>query len=144
MCVVSWSAIGRQCRVGYHKSNKFLLDWFKSGLPVTSIQGHAVISGDLMYTKNILVPKMKFDYDALDKELLTTAEVGTVFINVSRGIIGTIMLKYSSDITEDMPYPVIGKIDPRDLTTLREVGDIVWDGYYNSKKYYQCSFERGI
>ncbi|OGT31206.1 MAG: hypothetical protein A3E87_04815 [Gammaproteobacteria bacterium RIFCSPHIGHO2_12_FULL_35_23] len=140
--IISWPKINLQCSVEPYIKNKQLYDWFISGLPYNSIQGHAVVSGDLLYTKNIYVPQILYNYDQLYNELLTEAPVGRVFINVSRGNVGTIMIKYSEAITEDMPYPVIGQVIEKDLIAIKKVGNIVWDGHYNSKHYYLCDFKK--
>jgi hypothetical protein len=137
---VYWPEIRLQCRMDASPNNQNLYDWFSSGLPYESVQGHAVVSGDLLYTKNIHVPQTTYNYDELHTELLTEAPVGRVFINVSRGDVGTIMIKYSEAITEDMPYPIIGQIREEDLHTIKEVGDIIWHGYYHSKVYSLCRF----
>ncbi len=142
--MISWPKLGLTCSMEPHIKNQFLYDWFISGLPYESVQGHAVVSGDLLYTKNITVPKMEFNYDKLETDLLTDAPVGTVFINVSRGRVGTIMIKYSPAITEDMPYPVIGQIASADLKTLHVAGNLVWHGYYDSKQYTLSQFKKRI
>ena len=140
---ISWPKFGLECSMEPLTKNRILYDWFVAGLPYESVQGHAVVSGDLLYTKNITVPKIEYEYDKLATNLLTVAPVGTVFINVSRGRVGTIMIKYSTAITEDMSYPVIGQIAAADLETLRAVGDQVWHGYYDSKRYVLCQFRNG-
>ena len=141
--VVCWPELNKQCCIKATDFNLNLFDWFASGLPYESIQGHAVVSGDLLYTKNIYVPSSNYIYDKLKMELLTEAPVGRVFINVSRGKVGTIMIKYTESITEDMPYPIIGQIVSEDLNTIKDVGDAVWDGYYSTKVYYSCQFKKG-
>lgn len=141
--IACWPELNKQCRIEAINLNPTLFDWFASCLPYVSTQGHAVVSGDLLYTKNIYVPYSNYIYGKLEMELLTEAPVGRVFINVSRGKTGTIMIKYTDSITEDMPYPVIGQIVSEDLNNIKEVGDAVWDGYYTSKEYYQCQFNKG-
>ncbi len=141
--VTTWPQINLQCRIKLHPKNKSLFEWFISGLPYQSIQGHAVVSGDLLYTKNIYVPKMLHAYDHLYSELLSEAAIGSVFINVSRGHVGTIMIKYSAHLTENMPYPIIGQVIKDDLPIIKKVGDTVWNGYYSSKEYYACHFQQG-
>ena len=139
---IRWPELDKEVLVEPVEVNKELFDWFVENTPCKSIQGHAVVSGDLTYTKTIPVHKpMKFMYSALEAMLLTEAPVGTIFINVSRGKVGTIMMKYSSDITEDMPYPVIGRVRKEDLGIAKEVGDMVWDAIYNTKRILTCQFE---
>jgi hypothetical protein len=138
---MSWPELGKEVLVEPLKVNKELFDWFLENVPCKSVQGHAVVSGELTYTKDIPICKpMTFKYRKLESMLLTEAPLGTVFINVSRGRAGVIMIKYGA-ITENMSYPVLGQVRKKDLGIAKEVGAMVWDAIYNTKKIITCRFE---
>lgn len=138
---VRWPELDKEVLIEPLEVNRRLFDWFLRNTPCRSHQGHAAVSGQLMYTKTIQIKaSMDFKYSELDSMLLTEGPPGMVYINVSRGRAGTIMIKYG-DITENMPYPIIGQVRKGDLKTLREVGDMVWDAFYNTKKIITSEFE---
>jgi len=138
---VRWPALNKEVVVKPLTVNVDLFSWFLKNTPCKSIQGHAVVSGDLIYTKTIQIQQpATLRYHELEFMLLNEAPIGMVFINVSRKRSGTIMIKYG-DITENMPYPVIGQVRREDLGVIQEVGSNIWDAFYNTKEIITCQFE---
>jgi hypothetical protein len=104
-------------------------------LPFECIQEHGVVTGKIIYCWTPAVSQAPVK--ALEKH--TDAAVGRV--SYSQGTGNKIIIKYG-ECTEDIGAPVLARIDPKDIETLKTVGKIIWDSVYISKDIYHVIFSR--
>jgi len=132
---IKWPELKKEVLVEPLKANQMLFDWFLENTPVRAIQGHAVISGKHLYCLSVPFKKpMSHDHPEWETVRRDKAPIGTVGVFVSKGNVGSILIKYGR-LTEIASYPgVLGHVREQDLGILKEVGESVWDAIYNTKQ----------
>jgi hypothetical protein len=109
-------------------------EWFIDSLPLETIQGHAMVSGELLYVMNLVMksePRVR--YHQLVTEDLSKEPIGRVSFFATAGRIGSVMVKYGV-ITEPMRYPTIAQIRDSDIPQLIKVGRAVWESIFITKE----------
>jgi hypothetical protein len=138
--VIEWPSLGVKVVADGLDHNKDMREWFIDCLPVEAVQGHAMVSGELLYVMNLA---MKMDpprrYHDLVTELFTTQPVGRVNLFATAGRIGSIMVKYGL-ITEPMRYPTIAQVRKQDIPELVKAGRAEWNSIYNTKEVIKVVF----
>ncbi|MEM4383384.1 MAG: hypothetical protein QXU44_04940 [Candidatus Caldarchaeum sp.] len=122
--------------------NQEALDWFIDSLPLDAFQGHAMVSGELLYVMNLVMktePPVK--YHRLATEDLSKQDIGRVSFFATAGRIGSIMLKYGQ-VTESMHYPTVAQVRRDHLPRLKQVGRAVWDSIFITKNPLKVVFKR--
>lgn len=141
--VMEWPSLGIEVGAEALAHNIEVFNWFLDNLPLTTLQGHAVISGELLYVMNLLMKTtLPVKYRDLVMEDLSKEPVGRVSLFATAGKVGSIMVKYGP-ITEPMSYPTIAQVREEDLGKLKEVGRAVWNSIYNTKEVIKVTFKRG-
>ena len=113
--------------------NRECYDFLLDNLPIKGIQGHAVVTGELMYIMNLkLSTYPTFKYNDLKVEDLSMEDVGRVSIFITAGRVGSISVKYG-ECTENMSYPTIAQVVARDIEKLKEAGAAIWNAIYKTK-----------
>ena len=131
--VTEWPELGIKIESEPLPFNRQAYDWFLDNCPVTGVQGHAVVSGKLIYIMNLKMPKFpQFKYTDLKMEDLSEEDIGRVSIFITAGGVGSIMVKYD-DITENMSYPTIAQVVESDIEKLKEAGEAIWNAIYKTK-----------
>ena len=137
---MEWPALGIKVECGPIEINRHAYDWFLENLPLSGLQGHAAVSGWLMYIMNLKLSKYpEFRYEDLEIEDLSKEVFGRVNIFITAGRVGSIMVKYG-EITEDMCYPTIAQVLPGDIEKLKEAGYAVWNAMYKTKDIITVNF----
>ncbi len=120
--------------------NQQAYEWFLDNCPLTGVQGHAVVSGKLIYIMNLKMPKFpRFKYTDLKTEDLSEEDIGRVSIFITAAGVGSLMAKYA-DITENMSYPTIAQVVESDIGKLREAGEAVWNAIYKTKEIIKVNY----
>ncbi len=106
--------------------NPALCDLLWRYLPYSSIQHHALISGQHLYHYDPIVES--FFAEAQTKESRSRAPDGTVFLSYLQHL----SVKYGF-LTEDLPAAPVARVLPECLETLREVGRACWNSTFRDK-----------
>lgn len=96
-------------------------------LPFTSIQDHAVVTGESMYAWSPFVSTAPIHL----RERICDAPIGRLRFSQSTG--QKFIVQYGPT-TEDLSQPVLGEIDEADAAKLEEVGKAVWKSTFETKE----------
>jgi hypothetical protein len=114
--------------------NQDFYEYFLDNCPLKGIQSHAVVSGKLLYIMNLKLSKFPSRrYMELKMEDLSEAPLGRIFIFITAGKVGSVMVKYG-DITEPMSYPTIAQVKKEDLEKIKQAGRAEWNSIYRNKE----------
>lgn len=97
-----------------------------AALPFTTIQDHAVVTGESMYAWSPFVSTAPIRL----RERICDAPIGRLRFSQSTG--QKFIVQYGPT-TEDLAQPVLGEIDEADAAKLAEVGKAVWESTFESK-----------
>jgi len=97
-----------------------------AALPFTTIQDHAVVTGESMYAWSPFVSTAPIRL----RERICDAPIGRLRFSQSTG--QKFIVQYGPT-TEDLAQPVLGEIDKADAAKLAEVGKAVWESTFESK-----------
>ena len=142
-CKIVFPSLGITCRAEKIPGvNEEVFDWFVDCMPIPEVVwSHAMVSGGLTYAMNL---RMKYDLpcnlESLEKGWLHEIPDGYFTLFLSNGKAGQFMMKYT-DITENMAYPIVGRVIEEDLPKLREVAKALWDADYLTKDPVTIAFE---
>ncbi|HEY0188360.1 MAG TPA: hypothetical protein VGC67_12795 [Cellulomonas sp.] len=130
---VSWPVLGASVRIAPTEKNPHVWSWFTSCLPMTSVQLHTLVAGELLYWLNMpFTHSATFSEAEADKDNLHDEPVGRVTLFLTAGKAGGMCIKYG-EVTEDMSYPTLGQVVEEDLAVLPVVGPQVWDNLIGPK-----------
>ncbi len=140
--IMSFPELSLSVEVEPITKNKKLYDWFLENLPLKGVQSHAVVSGKIIYIMNLRMKKASpVRYRDLAFEDLSEAKDGRIFIFITAGKVGSISVKYG-EVSENMSYPVMGKVKQKDLKTLEKIGEAVWRSIYSTKEVITVEFSK--
>jgi hypothetical protein len=131
---MEWPEVGIKVESEPLSFNQDFYEYFLDNCPLKGIQSHAVVSGKLLYIMNLKLSKFPSRrYMELKMEDLSQAPLGRVFIFITSGKVGSVMVKYG-DITEPMNYPTIAQVRKADLEKLKTAGRAEWESIYRNKE----------
>lgn len=106
------------------EKNQALCDLLWKYLPYSSIQHHALISGQHLYHYDPIVES--FFADAKTKESRSRSPDGTIFLSYLQHL----SIKYGC-LTEDLPAAPVAQVIPECIQSLKEVGKACWTSTFN-------------
>lgn len=130
---VSWPVLGASVRIAPTEKNPDVWTWFAGCLPMTAVQLHTLVAGELLYWLNVpFLNSATFSELDAQKDNLGTEPLGRVTLFLTAGKAGGMCIKYG-EVTEDMSYPTLGQVVDEDIPTLAVVGPKVWDNLIGPK-----------
>ena len=137
-----WPEIDKEILIDPVEGNQALFDWFLENTPAKSVMGHAMVSGCHAYNVITLRKPLPAEHPVWYTLPRNEAPVGTVGIFVNKGLNLYLAFKYG-ELTETATYEggIIGMVRDDDIPVLKEVGLLVWDATYNTKKIITCRYE---
>jgi hypothetical protein len=117
------------------EKNPSLCDLLWGRLPYSSIQHHALISGQHLYHYNPIVES--FFAEAKAKESRSRSPDGTVFLSYLQHL----SVKYGF-LTEDLPAAPVARVLPECLDDLRAVGKACWASTFQDKNLVEVRVSR--
>jgi hypothetical protein len=131
---MEWPEVGIKVDCEPLSFNQDFYEYFLDNCPLKGIQSHAVVSGKLLYIMNLKLSQFSSRrYMELKMEDLSKAPLGRVFIFITAGKVGSVMVKYG-DISEPMSYPTIAQVRKKDLEKIKQAGKAEWDSIYTTKE----------
>ena len=131
---MEWPEIGVKVESEPLSFNQDFYEYFLDNCPLKGVQSHAVVSGKLLYIMNLKLSKFSSQrYMELKMEDLAEAPLGRVFIFITSGKVGSVMVKYG-DISEPMSYPTIAQVREADIEKLKIAGRAEWESIYRNKE----------
>ena len=93
--VIEWPSLNTYVVAEGLDHNIEAQEWFIDSLPLETIQGHAMVCGELLYVMNLVMKREPpIRYHNLVTEDLSKEAVGRVSFFATAGRIGSIMVKY--------------------------------------------------
>jgi hypothetical protein len=117
------------------EKNPELCDLLWDHLPYTTIQTHALVSGDHLYHIAPIVELVTTK--AAYKEDRTKSPDGTIFLSQLQHM----AIKYGT-LSEYLPAAPVARVIPEHIATLKEVGEGCWDGIFRTKQYIEVRVSR--
>ena len=130
---VSWPVLGQSVRIAPTEKNPGVWDWFTSCLPLTTLQLHTLVAGELLYWLNVpFTNPATFSEADAERDNLRDEPLGRVTLFLTAGKAGGMCVKYG-EVTEDMSYPTLGQVVEEDVPTLAKIGPKVWENLIGPK-----------
>jgi len=116
-------------------SNPALEELLWNSLPYNSIQNHAMVSGKHLY--HLCPIRDLIHTSAQFKEDRTKSADGTVFLSSLMHL----AIKYGA-LSEYIPAAPVARVEPDDISVLKEVGRKCWDAAYSTKQVIEVRVTR--